>query len=305
MRIQYIILLTLFIGACIPENPYLSDEEVKEFLKPEKSEFAIIKNNELFTLRGNINNEIEQLTNDGYTKTEVKISWDPNKIAYKKNNEEIIYYNAKDSSFSSLGAGYQQFDWIDSNTLYLFKDDKITFWGGNLPERKLQLPPSVPVTAHTSIISACINDSNQLAYVVDIYSHHFEYQWLVLDNGLDSKIFEYNESDIISNVHFNGEGNLILQFSRTNSEDYIFYKRKQYSDFNEIWNASDINNIDELYAYYSTYIDLPQRNLKIFSKLNSSFQVSYNLVILDYKKHDDERRFIEFSENVPVFIDYK
>lgn len=303
MKNNFIFLsLLALLFSCVPEDPFLSQEEVARLKTPDRFRLACIRNNEVFIISGNAKNKPTQLTFDGIEKIDVKISFDGTKICYLdyNNNAYVLDTLGGKPKLIESAKPILQMDWVNDETLYLFDGDRIWFYG-----KSIDIPEfTFPNYLYRDVISACVNSKGQIAYIVADYNERYysssttEYFYIKdLEHENFLSTTDFNNRNLCK-VYFDSEGKLYLLRDYESDAQYSFDEYIVYNTSEDAFNAEGFYDIQDR---WNQLINLEQRDVLIYVSSNNQ---SYNLNITDYGKADYTVELTDFSKT-KLIVDFK
>lgn len=286
------LMIVLLLSSCIPENPFLSQEDIQELQEEAEVNsrgaevnIAMIINNEVYYISGEYTSAAKQLTYDGLTKTCVKLSSDKNLIAYLDEESHVHIINVENGTDEEVvnDKAYEQIGWTDSASLFLFEGEDLSFYGNEYPVPDM----TDSYTSSSSYIrSACINENGEYAYIVN--TPYASTQKLVIGNSEESRVIDYGEDeyDFLISVYFNANRELcVLSYS-----DIYGFK---YDDIAIIPDVPAFITDTDLYLsnyfedfIYRSYVYYDKTPLEYYveARIVSSY---YQITITDYSEYGD------------------
>jgi len=292
---------------CNYEDPFLTEEEAKNLSK-ERFDLALIIDNDIY-YQDSIDRKPVQLTFDAENKTDVKISWDSNRIAYFDADHVPIVLNRSnnDQYAIPINSNILQMDWIDSSSLYLFNGHNFLFHGNQYSAPELTIPDSITnwygnqtyERLNPHIVSATINNKGDYAYIVEFWSssNGGENQALILNSGNKSHTIYYRGSlDHMSEVNFNGENDFTIEFySRYGDNKYI-----QIKNISSLLSTTSLDSWQDT-KYYS--IRLEKRGIYI-SQNSSTYSDERTIKIEDVGTLENDYEYL-ITSKYGVYMDMK
>ena len=308
----FVLLVAFVFPSCLPQNPFLSEEDAEEIKKPDYFKLALIIDDNIYLVSDYAYNDPLQLTFDISDKKEVKINWSGDKIAYIDNNSDVVIISDDGTVLEqqNLENPVKQIDWINNSTLYMFDGAKIYYSNGIVDVVDLPVPSGISSSLYTSswVKTACVNNNSELIYVRGFFNSYTYDRFfkLVVKNSVSEKYFALPDYDYCLKVFFDGEKRPNIWLSDSETETYIFTQRKIFDDFYSLLNASDIS-FESLYKDYFGYYWPQNKTVTLLGYINeySGGTDHYTLEVTDYGKADYEHLFESSSLEDKIYFDFK
>jgi len=306
-KIAAIFIFIFSFFACIPEYPYLSEEEINELRKPAPFNLAMILDNDVYLISGHAGNLPKQLTFDGKIKTEVKINYGGDKIAYLDENGTPFILDVTNERMTPVQVSTPiiQMDWIDSTTLYMFNGDRIIFEGESIEVPEFTNPSTIVNYNSLDIQSACINKNGEVAYILNNNLDPYGNRLLVIKNFLNETYLkkDYKDYEYLSKVTFDAEGKLSTYLSNSINEDYLWSNRIVYNNFSEALTATTLED-EYVMGDFSWYIFLEERQVLIYAEEKKPNINDYIIYIQDYERDKNPPTY-SYTSNTKIYFDFK
>jgi hypothetical protein len=306
-------LFLVFLQGCLPEDPYLTDEEMAKIHDSSKFMLATIMNHDLFLISGKgYYYSTKRITFDSLPKRDVKINWSSDKIAFINHQDKVVIVEVSSGNTQEINtqSSIKQIDWLDDSTLYMFDGVSISFYGNTYEVPPLAVPGSISPNLYTdySIITACVNTKAELIYVMKFRNSHTwqEFYRVICRNKTTVKTFELDHWTFCFKVYYDGLGRINLLASGSDSEDYLFSKMGIYKNFNILLNTNTLSFDNRVaVGYYDSegYYDPENPDFTVFGTPTPLYPDCYDLHI--WEDPDGNYTMEKASKGSRLYFDFK
>lgn len=243
------IFLTTLIGAALltifaqcQSDPFLPKEEIDALISsqfPRVSNVAFIDNNEVYVtnhLRDSLPVKIN--APEGFKKS-IRISHDGNKLAYLDENGSPVIIDRQGNLLDKLSqySRVVNMDWTtDDETLYIFVDDEMKYYGKTPEAAEIIYPSHVAYSVYHDHITAALSPSLDVAYVInrEVYSfgrfYYIHHLFIRHPDGSFSDFeLELPQNKKVKTLEYTSDGELVIGIN----SDILHYSANEVDVYDE------------------------------------------------------------------------